>query len=226
MSRGSWKTTPISGRGARTTVSSMNTSPRDGASRPQTMRSSVLLPQPLVPTRPTISPRPTSRLTPWRAVTPVSKRLATRLMRSILALLALRLERVLPADQAVADHHEDDVGQLAEQREQHEAADDELRSAGLLAVEQQIAEPLAGAHQFGRNDEHPAESKPAAQAHEVGGEGGRQQDAAHEPPPGEAIDAADLDQLAVHALDPAHQVEIDREEDADRDQRHLRQLVD
>ena len=42
----------------------------------------------------------------------------------------------------------------------------------------------------------------------------------------EAEDAADLDELAVDGEDRAGDAEIDREEDADRDQRHLRGLED
>src|SRR3546814_3762257 len=78
------------------------------------------------------------------------------------------------------------------------------------------AETLAGAHQLGGDDEHPAEREAGAQAGQVARQRGRHQDAPHQVEAGEAADARDLDQLAVGAEDAGDEVQVDREEHADR----------
>jgi len=55
-SRGSWKISPIRGDGAASATPSSVTRPRNAVSRPATIRSNVLFPQPLGPTIQTISP--------------------------------------------------------------------------------------------------------------------------------------------------------------------------
>ncbi len=101
------------------------------------------------------------------------------------------------------------------------------RLAELLAVDQQIAEPLGRAHEFGRDHEHPAEpeARRAAPRHRP----------AAPPAAGCAAPCARPDRrktrptstiLRSTATDRAHHAEIDREEHADRDQRHLRGLED
>src|SRR5262245_42910547 len=89
------------------------TSPAVGSSKPATMRSKVDLPQPEAPIRHTNSPCPIVRSTRASASispSPTAKRLVTpRIdssgwrMRSAMVLWA-------PAQQTVADHHDDAVG--------------------------------------------------------------------------------------------------------------------
>jgi hypothetical protein len=43
---------------------------------------------------------------------------------------------------------------------------------------------------------------------------------------GQPVDTANFDQLAINILDAGHEIEVDREEGADRDQRDFRRLVD
>src|SRR5260221_13809715 len=230
MRRGSWKMKPTCGFGPATARPSIWRVPALGTSSPPTMRSRVDLPQPLVPTMPMISPRPTLRSTPSSAlVTPpcgASKRLEIPLSRNIGRFLARRLVAVLPGGIALRQADQRYVAQFAEQREQHNRGDDHRRTAGHLAVDEEEAEPLARPHELGGENEHPAETEPAAQAGNIGRQRRRQEDAADESEAGIAVDAADLDELAVDLLNAAHQIEVDREEDADRDQRHLRGFED
>ena len=83
ISRGSWNTMPTLGAGRGSARPSRRTRPLVGVSRPATMRSSVLLPQPLPPTMATISPVPPSGRRRRRASVPLAKRLETLSMVSI-----------------------------------------------------------------------------------------------------------------------------------------------
>ena len=65
------------------------------------------------------------------------------------------------------------VGRLAEHREGDDRGDDLRRLAELLAVDEQIAEAFGRAHEFGGDDEHPAEAEAGAQRHHVGRQHGR-----------------------------------------------------
>ena len=118
------------------------------------------------------------------------------------------------------------VGELAEDREDHDRSEDLRRLAELLAVQQEIAEALGGADQFGRDHEHPSQAKPDPQRHHIGRQHRRQQDAADHGRPGQPEHAADLDDLAIDRQDRAHHAEIDRKEHPDRDQCDLRGLED
>src|SRR5580704_11552560 len=108
----------------------MRTVPADGVSRPPMMRSRVDLPQPLVPTTPMISPRPTESSTLSSAVTipappGASKRLERPLISSIFLPFGRCNEGILPGDEAPGDADEGEVARFAEQREQDDAADDD-----------------------------------------------------------------------------------------------------
>src|SRR5260370_4845499 len=109
------------GRGA-ATVSSM-TLPELGASRPPTIRKSVLLPQPLVPTMPTISPRSTAKSMSASAASS-SNLLETCLICSTSLLLFRAVEGVLPGDEPSADRGKRHVADLAQNREDQDGGDD------------------------------------------------------------------------------------------------------
>jgi hypothetical protein len=75
------------------------------------------------------------------------------------ALTPLAAEGVLPAQQRRGRELDQPVGGLAQNCKNHDRRQDLRRLAELLAVEQQIAETFGGAHQFGRDHEHPAQAQ-------------------------------------------------------------------
>src|SRR3546814_1180708 len=85
----------------------------------------------------------------------------TSLFRSRLLRLA---EAVLPGQRAPRESLDQGIGTLACQREENQRADDDGGTAGHLPIDHQEAETLAGAHQLGGDDEHPAEREAGAQA--------------------------------------------------------------
>src|SRR5690242_3663617 len=103
------------------------------------MRSSVDFPEPLVPRIATISPGAAERSIPASAGAP-SNRLWSALISSIAVTVA---EGILPGEHMAAELRQREIGQLAEDGEQQNARDDRRRPPGLLAVDQQKAEPLA-----------------------------------------------------------------------------------
>ena len=131
-------------------------------------------------------------------------------------------ERILPAQQRRGRDLDQPVGGLAEDRKDHDRGQNLRRLAELLAVDQEIAEPFGRAHEFGGDDEHPAETETDAQRHHIGRQHRGQQDAADHRRARQTKRAADLDDLAIDREDRAHHAEIDREEHADRDQRDFR----
>src|SRR5229473_2347733 len=142
------------------------TLPELGASRPPTMRNSVLLPQPLVPTMPTISPRSTARSMSASAASS-SNLLETCLICSMGLLLLRALEGVLPGDESSADRGERHVAELAENGEEQDGGDDVRRPSGLLAVDQEKSQAFAGAEELGGDDEHPRKPETAAQSDDI-----------------------------------------------------------
>ena len=77
------------------------------------------------------------------------------------------------AHQMAGQEDDQEIGGLAQDREQDQGAQDLRGVADHLPVEQEIAQTLRGAHQLGRDHEHPGEAEPAAHAGEPGGQGGR-----------------------------------------------------
>src|ERR1700730_2845696 len=100
------------------------------------MRSSVRLPQPLVPTMPTISPRSTARSMSPRAARS-SNLLETCLICSIRFPLLRALEGIVPGDEVPAERGQQHVAELAEDGEEQDGGDDAGRTPGLLPVDQQ-----------------------------------------------------------------------------------------
>ena len=133
---------------------------------------------------------------------------------------------VLPAHERLGAGDEQAVGGLAEQREGDDGGEDLVGLAHLLAVDEQIAEALRCAHEFGRDHEHEAEAEARAQGDHGLRQHRRQQDAPGELDARETEHAADFDELAVDGEDRARDAEIDRKEHADGDERHLRGLED
>src|SRR3954447_17952741 len=69
-------------------------------------------------------------------------------------------EAIFPAKERRADEDNEPVGQLAKHCEGQDRGHDLRRFAELLAVDQQVTEPFGGAHELGRDDEHPPKAKP------------------------------------------------------------------
>src|SRR5258708_68184 len=220
ISRGSWKTSPTSGRGAAAAAWSSRTLPELGASRPPTMRNSVLLPQPLVPAMPTISPRSTARSMSASAASS-SNLLETCLICSMGLLLLRALEGVLPGDESSTDRGERHVAELAENGEEQDGGDDVCRPSGLLAVDQEKSQAFAGAEELGGDDEHPRKPETAAQSDDISRQGGRQQHAPDQRRAAVSMDMRHLDQLAVDLLDAGHGAETAGKNGPSRTQRPL-----
>src|SRR6266851_4588041 len=136
-----------------------------------------------------------------------------------------RRERVLPGEEGRGGGEEQAVADLAEHGESENGGEDLLGLAELLAVDQEIAEALGGAHEFGGDHEHPPEPEPRPQAHDIFGQDRRQQDSPHQRRRRQAEDAPDLHRLAVDRQNRTEHAEIDREEAADGEQDDLRLLV-
>ena len=99
--------------------------------------------------------------------------------------------------------------------------------ADLLAVDEQVTQPLGRAHELGGDDEHQAEAEAGAQRDQQGRQHGGQQDPAHHAEPRRAGTRGRPRRACGRSpRSRAIDAEIDREEHADRDQRHLRRLED
>jgi hypothetical protein len=94
-------------------------------------------------------------------------------------------------------------------------------AAQLLAVHEQIAEAFARSHELGGDNEHEAEAETGAQGGDPGRQDRWQRHAPDHLEAREPEDAPDLDDLAIHARQRRCHAEIDGEEHAHRDQRHL-----
>src|SRR5438046_7376074 len=100
-------------------------SPADGGSKPATMRSKVDLPQPEAPIRQTNSPLPIAKLASDKALIVRScnwKSLETFLSSTIAGCTSAMMVGA-PAQQAVADGHDDAVGEIARDADDDHTAD-------------------------------------------------------------------------------------------------------
>src|SRR3954465_262023 len=98
---------------------------------PPTRRSSVLLPEPLVPRIATISPAVTEN-----PIDSSAGPLSNRLERALISSISIRIsERGLPGQRAPSQSRQSKGGEFAENGEQQDAGDDNGRAAGLLAVD-------------------------------------------------------------------------------------------
>src|ERR1700751_5606164 len=95
---------------------------------------------------------------------------------------ALATEAVLPRYQRTGRQEEQPIAELAEH----------------LAIDQESPHPFRGAHELGRDDEHPAEPEPRPEARDIGGQDRRQENTPRQRPGAQAEDAGDLDHLAVN----------------------------
>ncbi len=96
----------------------------------------------------------------------------------------------------------------------------------LLTVGEQEADAAGRGEQFGRDEKQPRLREPDACADEKLRERRGHEHARDQREMRDAETAADLDQLAIHAADPAHERNVDREERPDRDERDLRRFAD
>src|ERR1700733_5074170 len=119
---------PRSRPGPVTDLPSIATSPVVGSSNPAMMRSSVDFPQPEAPIMQTNSPLGITRSIGASASTsssPTAKRLVTPRMVRMPACALLTMLRA-PAQQAVADRHDDAVGDEAARADHNHAGDHEI----------------------------------------------------------------------------------------------------
>src|SRR5262245_62162799 len=119
---------PRDGSGPSIGLSHISAWPDDGCSKPAMMRSNVDLPQPEAPIRQTNSPlamvsaASLSALIVWSCSW---KCLETRLIW-MMGIDASAMVARAPAQQAVADHHDDAIGDVARQPDHDHAADHQV----------------------------------------------------------------------------------------------------
>src|SRR5882757_5171083 len=116
---------PRPGSGLSIGLSHIRAAPADGCSKPAMIRSSVDLPQPEAPIRQTNSPlaiESVASLSAWIVCSWSWNCLETRLI-SMMGMVASAMMAGAPAQQAVADHHDHAVGEVARQPDHDHAAD-------------------------------------------------------------------------------------------------------
>src|SRR5262249_13658984 len=154
--RSSWKTTPIlCWCGCPATIGSPSsvTRPRVAGSRPPTIRSSVVLPQPLGPRRQTNSPASTPNET--RSITGIRKSLPTSSTasfnivarhagpaRAVGGLISARIARSSPPVHASRERIEDDLVGRHHDEDHHKCPhEDHLGGQDLAAVVHDVTDP-------------------------------------------------------------------------------------
>src|ERR1044071_4245864 len=149
-----WNTTPRSGPGPLIVRPSTRTSPAVGVSKPAIRFNRVDLPQPLAPTRVTISRSSTARSMSSSAVTaesPVSNRLVTD-ARLILATEGLPL---VPGEQDVADENDKPVAEEAQKADAEHRRDHHVVAVKQERIVQEVTEPTPDRENLRNHHQHP-----------------------------------------------------------------------
>src|SRR6202035_3854765 len=145
---------------------SIDTSPVVGSSNPAMMRSKVDFPQPDAPIMQTNSLLGMARSTGASASTspsPTAKRLVTPWTVRMSACALLTMLRA-PAQEAVADRHDDAVGNEAAGADHDHAGDHEIGARQRAAVHHHRAEAGRDARHFTNHDQYPGEPVRDSQA--------------------------------------------------------------
>src|ERR1700730_18294989 len=204
---------------------SIATSPVLGSSNPAMMRSSVDFPQPDAPIMQTNSPRWMVRSTGASASTspsPTAKRLVTPRTVRMFELAALLTVLRAPAQQAVADRHDDPVGDEPAGADDDHAGDHEIGARKGAAIHHHRAETGRHAGHFADHDQYPGEAvrdpQPAGNRRQGGGQ--------HDLPEHSSSRAAEhrgrLEQTRIDRADPEHRIQQDRIKGAEEDQEDRR----
>src|SRR5713226_9773648 len=158
----------------------VETSPVEGSSKPAMMRNSVDLPQPEAPIRQTSSPlsmarsmRASASISP----SPTGKRLVTPRTVSRSRRPSRMMLRA-PAQHAVADHHDDPVGDEAAHADHDHAGHHEVRARKRASIHDHRAEPGRNAGHLADHDQDPGEPMRDAQPAEDRRQRGREHDLA------------------------------------------------
>src|SRR5471030_2268606 len=140
--------------------------PDEGWSKPAMMRSRVDLPQPDAPIRQMNSPLAMVRLaseSAWIVCCCRRNSLETWLI-SIMGDSAMMVGT--PAQQAVADRHDDAVGDIARHADHDHTADHQLGARQRAAVHDHRAQPFRHAGHLADHDHEPGETEAKTQAGE------------------------------------------------------------
>src|SRR3954451_7277097 len=125
---------PRLGSGPSIGLPHISASPADGCSKPAMMRSRVDLPQPEAPIRQMNSPLAMVRLASASALIVWSCSLKTLSTALISMIGNSAMVCGTPAQQAVADRHDDPVGEIARDADHDHAADHQLGARQRAAV--------------------------------------------------------------------------------------------
>src|ERR1700722_5661893 len=135
---------PRAGSGSAIGLPPISASPDEGCSKPAMMRKRVDLPQPDAPIRQTNSPLRIERLASeraWMVGSSSWKTFETRLI-STMGLAGSAMVVGTPAQQPVADQHDDPVGEIARDADHDHAADHQLGARQGAAIHDDGAQPL------------------------------------------------------------------------------------
>src|SRR5580692_2875 len=136
---------------------STSTCPAVGVSKPAMRFNRVDLPQPLAPTKVTISFSCTTRLTSSSAVTtesPASNRLVTD-VRSILPIEGLPL---VPGEQNVTEENHKLVAEESQQPDAEHRSDHNVVAVKQVGIVEQVTEPASHRENLRDHDKHPGDT--------------------------------------------------------------------
>src|SRR5580693_5665811 len=159
---------PREGSGSAIGLPHIRASPDESCSKPAMMRKRVDLPQPDAPIRQTNSPLRIERLASdkaWIVWSCSWKTFETRLI-STMGRAGSAMMVGAPAQQPVADQHDDPVGEIARDADHDHAADHQLGARQRSAVHDDGAQALRHAGHLADHDDEPGEAQPQPQASE------------------------------------------------------------
>src|SRR3984893_12583395 len=148
------------GSGSAIGLPRIRASPGGGCSKPAMIRSRVDLPQPDAPIRQTNSPLAIEGLASERAWIVWScswKTFETRLISTMGPAVSAMMVGA-PAQQAVADQHDDPVGEIARDTDHDHAADHQLGARQRAAVHDDRTQALRHAGHLADHDDEPCQA--------------------------------------------------------------------
>src|ERR1700722_6205036 len=215
---------PRSLPGPVTGLPSIATSPVVGSSKPAMIRSSVDFPQPEAPIMQTNSPFGIARSTGANASTsssPTAKRLVTPWMVRVSVWPLLTVLRA-PAQEMIADRHNDAVGDKAAGADHDHACNHEIGARQRAAIHHHRAEAGRNTGHFADHDQDPGKAMRDPQATEDRGQRGRQYDLPEHAGAGTAEHGGSFEQSRIDRADAKHGVQEDRIKRAEEHQKDRR----
>src|ERR1700733_10273873 len=215
---------PRSRPGPVTDLPSIAISPVVGSSNPAMMRSSVDCPQPEAQIMQTNSPFGMTRSIGASASTsssPTAKRLVTpRMVRRSWCLLLTVLRA--PAQETIADRHNDAVGDKAAGADHNHARYHEISARQRAAIHHDGAEAGRNAGHFADDDQDPGKAVRDPQSAEDRGQRGRQHDLPEHTGAGTAEHGGRFEQSRIDRAHAEHRVQQDRIKRAEEDKEDRR----